>query len=83
MRQSRSSRGRAAPYFNKERVVRESNSGETIMRYIGQFLNDEAGATAIEYGLLAALISVGAMAAITLVGTKMSTGFSTIGSALT
>lgn len=52
------------------------------MGRIRAFLWDESGATAIEYGLLAALISVGSLAAMTLVGSKMSTSFSKIGSAL-
>jgi len=46
-------------------------------------MNDESGATAIEYGLLAALISIAAIAAFTLVGSKVSTTFSKVGSALT
>lgn len=53
------------------------------MGRIVSFMNDESGATAIEYGLLAALISIAALAAFTLVGTKVSTTFSTVGSALT
>lgn len=53
------------------------------MGRIRAFLRDESGATAIEYGLLAALISVAAIATMTLVGSKMSTSFSKIGSALT
>jgi pilus assembly protein Flp/PilA len=53
------------------------------MGRIVAFMNDESGATAIEYGLLAALISIAALAAFTLVGTKVSTTFSTVGSALT
>jgi pilus assembly protein Flp/PilA len=36
------------------------------------FLADESGATAIEYGLIAALISVAAIAGFTLVGSKLS-----------
>ena len=47
------------------------------------FLKDESGATAIEYGLLAALISIAALAAMSTVGTKVSTAFSKVGSALT
>jgi pilus assembly protein Flp/PilA len=35
-------------------------------------LKDESGATAIEYGLIAALISVAAITAFTTVGTKLS-----------
>jgi len=41
----------------------------TILRNI---LRDESGATAIEYGLIAALISVAAITAFTTVGTKLS-----------
>jgi pilus assembly protein Flp/PilA len=53
------------------------------MGKLSAFIRDESGATAIEYGLLAALISIAALAAMSLVGTKVSTAFSTVGSALT
>ncbi len=43
---------------------------------------DESGATAIEYGLIAALISVAAIGAMTTVGTKLSTTFSSVGGKL-
>lgn len=39
---------------------------------------DEFGVTAIEYALIAALIAVAAIASFTLVGTRLSTVFSTI-----
>ena len=39
---------------------------------IDKILKDESGATAIEYGLIAALISVAAITAFTTVGTKLS-----------
>ena len=42
----------------------------------------EEGATAIEYGLIAALISVVIIAAVTLVGTKLQAVFNTIASKL-
>jgi pilus assembly protein Flp/PilA len=45
-------------------------------------LMDESGATAIEYGLIAALISVAAIAAMTRVGTHLSSTFSTVASNL-
>ena len=41
----------------------------TIIR---KLIKDESGATAIEYGLIAALISVAAITAFTTVGTKLS-----------
>ena len=53
------------------------------MHRISAFVHDETAATAIEYGLLAALISIAAVAAMKTVGTKVSTAFSKVGSALT
>ena len=46
------------------------------------FMNDESGATAIEYGLLAALISIAAIAAMSAVGTALSTTFSSVAASL-
>jgi pilus assembly protein Flp/PilA len=46
------------------------------------FMKDESGATAIEYGLLAALISIAAIVAMQAVGTALSTTFSEVESAL-
>jgi pilus assembly protein Flp/PilA len=46
------------------------------------FLRDEAGATAIEYGLIAALISVVIIATITAVGTQLSATFTSVSNAL-
>jgi pilus assembly protein Flp/PilA len=43
-----------------------------------QLLYNDAGATAIEYGLIAALIAVAAIAAFQLVGTNLSSLFSTV-----
>jgi pilus assembly protein Flp/PilA len=43
------------------------------MSIIRTILADESGATAVEYGLIAALISVAAITAFTTVGTKLST----------
>ena len=45
---------------------------------VARFANDESGATAIEYGLLAALIAVVIITAVTSLGRNMSTQFSTI-----
>jgi len=47
-----------------------------------RLLKDESGATAIEYGLIAALIAVAAIVAMTAVGTKLSTTFSKVASNL-
>jgi pilus assembly protein Flp/PilA len=43
-----------------------------------KLVKDEAGVTAIEYSLIAALIAVAAIASFTLIGTNLSTTFSTI-----
>ena len=45
-------------------------------------LRDRSGATAIEYGLIAALIAVAAVATMTTVGTNLSSVFGTVGSSL-
>ena len=45
-------------------------------------IEDSCGVTAIEYALIAALIAVAAIAAFTLVGTNLSTTFSTIAAKL-
>ncbi len=47
-----------------------------------RFVRDESGATAIEYGLIAALIAVVVIGAITAVGTGLSTTFTTISSSV-
>ena len=48
------------------------------MKTILRLLKDDAGTTAIEYGLIAALISVVAIAAMTNVGTNLQTIFNTV-----
>jgi pilus assembly protein Flp/PilA len=47
-----------------------------------RFINDQAGVTAIEYGLIAALVAVVIITAVTLVGTKLSGTFQAIASNL-
>jgi pilus assembly protein Flp/PilA len=48
------------------------------MHIIKRFLNDDAGATAIEYGLIAALIAVVIITGVTAVGTQLSTTFTNL-----
>ena len=45
------------------------------MKFIKKMFRNEAGATAIEYGLIVALISVAAIAAMTSLGTTLSDTF--------
>ena len=46
------------------------------------FCKDESGATAIEYGLIAALIAVVIIGGVTAVGTSLSSTFSTVSGSL-
>jgi pilus assembly protein Flp/PilA len=48
------------------------------MKILARFFADDAGATAIEYGLIAALIAVVIITAVTTVGTNLSTTFTTV-----
>ena len=48
------------------------------MTFIKRFAKDESGATAIEYGMIAALIAVAIITALTTLGTKLNTTFSSV-----
>lgn len=50
--------------------------------FFRKLIDNESGVTAIEYALIAALIAVAAIAAFSLVGTNLSTTFSTVASQL-
>jgi pilus assembly protein Flp/PilA len=52
------------------------------MRYLKSFFNDEAGATAIEYALIASLIAIALVTILTNLGTQLSAEFSEVSSAL-
>jgi pilus assembly protein Flp/PilA len=47
-----------------------------------RFVKDESGATAIEYGLIAAGIAVAIIATVQALGTNLNTTFSTVSTAL-
>ena len=49
---------------------------------IKQFANDESGATAIEYGLIAAGISVAIITAVMTLGTQLNSTFNTVNTQL-
>jgi len=49
---------------------------------VSRFVKDESGATAIEYGLIAAGISVVIILAVQTVGKNLNTTFTTVGTAL-
>ena len=52
------------------------------MRLLSRFLKDETGATAIEYGLIAAGVSLAIIAAVNGLGTKLNSKFTSIRSSL-
>jgi pilus assembly protein Flp/PilA len=49
-----------------------------MTKLINRFVKDEEGATAIEYGLIAALIAVAIIAAVGAVGSSLSSNFNSI-----
>jgi len=49
-----------------------------MQNHVMRFVKDEAGATAIEYGLIAALIAVGIIAAARGLGSQISATFNTV-----
>lgn len=54
-----------------------------MTQFMKRFAQDESGATAIEYGLIAALIAVVIIAGATLVGTSLRDKFNTISTKVT
>ncbi|MCP3056996.1 Flp family type IVb pilin [Aurantimonas marianensis] len=54
-----------------------------MSKHFMRFIKDESGATAIEYGLIAALIGTAIIVAVTTVGTNLSATFTSIGTAVT
>ena len=52
------------------------------MTVISKFLKDESGATAIQYGLIAAGISVAIIAVVQGLGSKLNTTFTSVQNAL-
>ena len=53
-----------------------------MIKKIREFFADESGATAIEYGLIAALVSVAGIVALEAMGTSLSSMFSSVSTKL-
>jgi pilus assembly protein Flp/PilA len=53
-----------------------------MQKHVMRFANDESGATAIEYGLIAALIAVGIIAAARGLGSQIGLTFNTVASTM-
>lgn len=55
---------------------------EKLVQQVKNFCNDESGATAVEYGMLVALIAAVIVVVVTTLGTKIQAAFQTIADAL-
>ena len=53
-----------------------------MTKFVTRFVKDESGATAIEYGLIAALIAVTAIGAMQGIGNKLNTTFNNVSNSL-
>lgn len=53
-----------------------------MLKQMQAFLKDEEGVTAIEYGLIASLIAIATVTAVTLAGTTLNTLWTNIATAL-
>jgi len=53
-----------------------------MTKFVTRLMRDESGATAIEYGLIVALIAVVIIGAVTALGTNLNTTLSSAGSAI-
>ncbi len=58
------------------------NEGLIMCKLFARFLNDESGATAIEYGLIAAGISIAIIVAVNGLGSNLNTKFTSINNSL-
>jgi pilus assembly protein Flp/PilA len=53
-----------------------------MSNFLKSFINDDSGATAIEYALIASLIAVAIIGGVTALGTRLSQEFSEVSAAL-
>ena len=53
-----------------------------MLNLVSRFLSNESGATAIEYGLIAAGIAVAIITTVNLVGTSLTTTFTKVSTAI-
>lgn len=55
---------------------------EKLVQTVKQFWNDESGATAVEYGMMVALIAAVIVGAVKTLGGEVNTAFTTVSTAL-
>ena len=65
-----------------DRIMGVKQAESSMKNLLSQFFADESGATAIEYGLIAAGIAVVIIAAVQLIGTNLTSTFTTIAGAV-
>jgi pilus assembly protein Flp/PilA len=63
-------------------ISNRENIMTKIMQHVKQFLNDEEGVTALEYGMIAALIAAVIVGAVRLLGQDINTAFNNIHTAI-
>ena len=64
------------------RIETSLNRGFDMSKLFARFLNDDSGATAIEYGLIAAGISIAIIVAVNGLGTTLNDKFTSINNSL-
>ena len=57
-------------------VNRKQEKEDTMVTHMMRFLKEEEGATAVEYGLMIALIAMAIIVSVRLIGTNLNTSFS-------
>ncbi len=73
---------RATEPPNHSRSLTDFTRKKIMTKFVSRFVKDESGATAIEYGLIAALIAVVIIGAVQLVGTNLGLTFGKISAEL-
>ncbi len=70
--------GKSKDFWTTLAVDRVALGRDLVIQSIRRFVADERGATAIEYGLIAALVSVAIIVVLTNLGGSLNTTFTTI-----
>src|SRR5580704_582751 len=81
-RQVRIGRGNNRRRWDRAQTAKWTSGADTMKSLVNRFVKDESGATAIEYGLIAAGISVAIIAVVNSLGSQLKTTFSTVTSQL-
>jgi pilus assembly protein Flp/PilA len=63
-------------------VPATSQRDQVMKKFASRFMSDQSGATAIEYGLIVALIAVVIIGAVTTLGTNLNTTLTTAGASI-